>query len=84
MSVLRRPSENMSNVTADLPSTAVALPGSTANESSPPTDRPSASTPMGSTIFSTSVTPDLSRTGQEIVSNLFISTRYILTNSAYP
>ncbi|XP_013695655.1 choline-phosphate cytidylyltransferase 1-like isoform X2 [Brassica napus] len=40
MSVLLRSSENMSNVTADLPSTAVALPGSTANESSPPTDRP--------------------------------------------
>nr|VDD33842.1 unnamed protein product [Brassica oleracea] len=38
--VLLRPSENMSNVTAYLPSTAVALPGYTANESSPPTDRP--------------------------------------------
>ncbi|KAF3611927.1 hypothetical protein DY000_02045034 [Brassica cretica] len=36
----RRSSKNMSNVTADLPSTAVAIPGSTANESSPPTDRP--------------------------------------------
>ncbi|KAF2614580.1 hypothetical protein F2Q70_00010027 [Brassica cretica] len=39
-SMLLRPSENMSNVTADLPSTVIALPGSTANESSPPTDRP--------------------------------------------
>ncbi|KAG2332811.1 hypothetical protein Bca52824_003991 [Brassica carinata] len=30
----------MSNVTGDLPSTAVALPGSTAIQTSPPTDRP--------------------------------------------